>query len=305
MRKTLLALSLAPFFLAACGGGGSSEAPEAPPVPLTPAVTAGTLSGPVISGIDYASCDKTGCINAGTTDSTGAFSQSRDRALVLSFGSAELFSNPNPASGRMLDFSATHDETDPTFLNKMSLLCTIDEDGVPANGIQISTTARTLLNGKTLNYQVTAEEFAADPAVATLVQAITAAQPGGAQPLYTSSAVKDHLTQQYFKAQYQGEWQFYFDGAAEDAPFSTVVSETGEVTGSGAAGNGGAQNMKAVVDYTSSTKSKVQGAINDGLAIIGSFKADGTGSGSYSVAKLGSVVTGTWTAKKGPAPKKD
>lgn len=300
-RHTLLIAALSTALLAACGGGSSDDTTAGTPV--VPAVTAGALTGPVISGLDYGSCNSEGCVNVGTTDTTGAFTHQRGRDLVFSVGQLEFFRTAATTTGRLLTLSATGDEKDAAFLNKMSLLYTIDEDGTPANGIQLSTLARNTLRDKVINFSQTADAFLADSTVQSVVTTITSGQAKGAQPLYAPADVQATLTKLYFDTQYAGEWQFYFDGV--DKEFSTVVDASGQVTGAGAAGKAGDRVLRAQVEYTSALKASVNGGVPGEMSVIGTFNADGTAQGQYTVNEIGAVVTGSWTAKKGPKPEKN
>ena len=129
-RYGLLYLLLV-VFLAACGGGGGS-APAAiiPP----PAMSAGVFLDSAVAGLTYQS----GSNSPGTTDENGTFMYTPGETLTFSVGGVVIGTLPDGALVvTPLDFGAAAE-------NIARFLQTLDEDGDPSNGIDITAAAAAL-----------------------------------------------------------------------------------------------------------------------------------------------------------------
>ena len=134
-RYGLIYLLLA-VFLAACGGGGGSApaATSPPPPPPPPVTSAGVFLDSAVEGLTYQS----GSNSPGTTDANGMFTYTVGETLTFSVGGVELGTLPDGAPViSPLDFGAAAE-------NIARFLQTLDADGDPSNGIDLTAAAAAL-----------------------------------------------------------------------------------------------------------------------------------------------------------------
>ena len=146
MKKFAWTLLVSFFFclLSACGGGGGDGAsttpsPVTPPVtpsPVGPTVLLGVFLDSPVSGISYKTTTQTG-----TTDINGQFKYVANEAVTFSVGSVTLPSATASAIVTPMDLAKTSDMSNNAVLNMLVLLQSLDQDGIPGNGIQIPSAA--------------------------------------------------------------------------------------------------------------------------------------------------------------------
>jgi len=155
MKKFAWTLLVGFFFclLSACGGGGGDGAsttpsPVTPPVasnPVTPPVTPspggptvllGVFLDSPVSGISYKTTTQTG-----TTDINGQFKYVANEPVTFSVGSVTLPSATASAIVTPMDLAKTSDMSNNAVLNMLVFLQSLDQDGIPGNGIQIPSAA--------------------------------------------------------------------------------------------------------------------------------------------------------------------
>jgi hypothetical protein len=122
--------------LVACGDSSSSG--ESSGSQDQPAIQTGVfLDSPVIN-IEY----RTETLK-GTTNSLGEYEYVEGETVTFFIGNLEL--PPVPATGVVtpLNMANTQDTSDPTVVNIIRLLQTLDKDGIPGNGIEITEQAKT------------------------------------------------------------------------------------------------------------------------------------------------------------------
>lgn len=170
MKKLLTWLSFACLLgLSGCGGGVevSAVVDSSPPAPMA---TAGYLRFPTISGLEYFNSLTGAEVNL--TTSTGGYIGYTDGDLVtFTLGDIILFTMPGyltlPISSlydaNLYTSSVLHSNT--AVENLMAFLMTIDDDGDYTNGIQISYPVRVAALGLRINFNQSAYDFRADPAV--------------------------------------------------------------------------------------------------------------------------------------------
>lgn len=130
MNKNLILSSL-PLLLFACSDNDGDS-----PTPPTTANTGVFLDSPVIN-IGY----KTETQN-GSTNSQGEFNYLTGETVTFFIGDLELPAAPAAGTVTPLDLAGTQDTSNATVINIIRLLQTLDKDGNPGNGIEISETAK-------------------------------------------------------------------------------------------------------------------------------------------------------------------
>lgn len=140
--------------LAACGGDTSSNASGSS---TSAAAVTGVLLDAAVSGVDYASTSK-----SGTTNASGQFNCITGETVSFTLGGIALGSAPCGANITPLDLAAATSSADAKVLNRLLFLQSLDEDGNPANGIQIDATVKAALAGKTLDFSKIAADFGVD-----------------------------------------------------------------------------------------------------------------------------------------------
>jgi len=169
----LKALSFAVLFgLTACGGGGGSS---------TPATTTatGTSSGifldAEVSGLSYTTSSGV----SGTTDSNGTYTYSPGDTITFNVGGVSLGSVAGAPKCTPVDFGAAS-------TNIARFIQSLDKDGDPTNGIDISDAA-TALAGVTIDGSAFASPTL-DPAISTAITTAGGADVGEATALANLAA---------------------------------------------------------------------------------------------------------------------
>ncbi len=190
-----LCLTLLCLGIAACGGGGSSDTPvvsEPPPDESAPPsddsgpspATGVFLDSPVIN-IGY----RTETLE-GVTSSLGEYEYLPGETVTFSIGDLEF--PPVQASGTVtaLDLVGTADTSDPTVVNMIRLLQTLDQDGNPENGITISDTAKS--TATQVDFGLAETDFSSSSAVTNLI--MNAGQDNTVIELVDRQDAIDHFT---------------------------------------------------------------------------------------------------------------
>lgn len=159
--------------LASCGGGGGSA--------VEPALRGQFIDSPV-AGLTYATATK-----SGTTEADGSFEYVRGEQVTFSLGSivfpkvkASLIVTPlSMAPGNLVD----SDEAQ----NIAYLLQALDDDGVPANGINIPSSLIPLAT-QAVNFSMDPSLFTALPQVVSLVAEAAKLRTPGTTPTTLESA---------------------------------------------------------------------------------------------------------------------
>lgn len=144
--------------LSACGGsdGGTNT---------TVATTSGIFIDGAVAGLDYIDARGT----AATTGADGTFTCQTGASITFNLGGITLGTATCASVLTPMDLAGTTQLSDARVSNRLTLLQMLDEDDDPSNGIQISTTTRTALAGRTLDLGATSTTF--DPALTTLLAA--------------------------------------------------------------------------------------------------------------------------------------
>jgi len=137
-------------FLTGCGGSGSngSEPITAPQTsPPTPIILQGIFVDSAVGGLTY-----TTATQSGMTDVEGQFSYVAGEQVVFSIGDIQF----PPVEGQEmispLDVFAVTTTDDVRVSNMARLLQTLDEDGMPGNGIRITAEAHNQATGVIVDF---------------------------------------------------------------------------------------------------------------------------------------------------------
>lgn len=139
--------------LAACGGGSSDSGPATPkvvaPTPSTPVVTTytGKFIDAAVIGINYKTAEE-----AGITNADGEFIYRSDEKVTFSIGDIVFPEVLADAVITPLNIFVTTDINNIAVVNALRLLQTLDEDGIPENGITILSEAHQLALGVIVDF---------------------------------------------------------------------------------------------------------------------------------------------------------
>ena len=152
-----LVIACATSLLIGCGGGSSSSNPASGATTET-----GVFLDEAVANIGY----RTSTLE-GVTDTQGRYEYIEGETVTFFIGDLEF--PPVTASGIVtpLDMAGTEDTSNPTVVNIIRLLQSIDEDGNPSNGITITETAKN--NATQIDFDVGVSDFSSSTAVTTFI----------------------------------------------------------------------------------------------------------------------------------------
>ena len=159
IRRSGMAAALG-LLLVACGGGGGGSGGSTTPA----AVQTGVFTDAVVSGVSYSTASR-----SGLTDDGGRFNYLPGEMVTFSIGGIVLGSALAGPVVTPLTLVGTTDVTNQQVINIVRLLMTVDADGNPGNGIQITEATRLAASGITIEFNVPVADFASAPAVVAFV----------------------------------------------------------------------------------------------------------------------------------------
>jgi len=137
-------ISLLSVLIASCGGGGGGSDNNPPPA----TAETGILLDSPVSGVNYQTATQ-----SGVTDAQGQYSYIAGETVIFSIGDVVFPSTQAAPVVTPLDMIGETDLTDTSVINILRLLQSLDIDGDPTNGIEISQVAHTAATGLTIDYQ--------------------------------------------------------------------------------------------------------------------------------------------------------
>ncbi len=268
-------LGLSVFGLSGCGGGSGGSGPGATTDTTSqskPTAT-GVLLDSKVDGISYIS----GSVS-GVTDANGTFRYEIGSTVRFMIGGLVI----GEAQGKDLitpvDFVTGGSVSQPTVLNIVRFLVTIDSDGNPDNGIQITTTMRNLVSGNAINFAQSAANFSANGNVQTIVSEITAATTAGARTLVTDSVAKKHLSNTIW-SYYAGSYAGTFSGD-DTGSFDLQIMPNGMMIGTGTSNSGGIFSISGHLG-TDGTLTFATGSTSTSATFSGKIDTSGALSGTW------------------------
>lgn len=149
----------------------------------------GVFVDSVVQGLQYV----TGETRA-LTDAEGTFRYADGATVAFAVGDIALGEAVGAAILSPLDLVVgASGVRDPHVVNLARFLLTIDDDGEPSNGVQITEAVRSLAEGQSLPFDQPTEDFATDPDVLAVVESLTSATSAGMRPLVPADFASVHL----------------------------------------------------------------------------------------------------------------
>ena len=178
LSRTTLLFGLL-VFLTACssgGGGGGSQTSN------------GVFIDSAVEGLRFETATK-----SGFTNSSGTFSYSSGETVSFYVGDILLGSAIGKAQITPIDLvTGAIDQTNPTVVNILRFIQTLDDDNDPSNGINITTGVFNLAAGMSVNFAQSVADFENDGNVQTIVATLTSAL-GSARTLIDAAAAQANL----------------------------------------------------------------------------------------------------------------
>ncbi|WP_077338983.1 DM13 domain-containing protein [Pseudocolwellia agarivorans] len=157
MKNKLIPSIVIGLVVSACGGGGDSAPsatptppPAKPPVvtpPPAPTTYTGVFIDSAVEGLTYKTETQ-----EGRTNDKGEFIYQLGEMVTFSIGGISFPPVAVKAQLTPLDIFNTQDLSDQGVVNMLRLLQSLDEDGMPENGIKIIELAHTLAENVTVNF---------------------------------------------------------------------------------------------------------------------------------------------------------
>ena len=169
-----LTLCASALLISACSGGGGGTA-------VTPET--GVFIDSAVAGLHYETATR-----SGTTNSAGEYDYLPGETVTFSLGDISFGSTTaGPVVTPLSLVPNAADANDPQVTNIVRLLLTLDDDGDPDNGINITSSTATAAVGVTVDF--TAPDLAADSGVSTLLAAVA-----GTPALVDETVAQTHFT---------------------------------------------------------------------------------------------------------------
>ena len=179
-----LGLFLIVSLLVACGGGGDGDSPGGGPSGTPspqPDILSGVFLDSLVSGVNY-----TTETQSGMTNSDGEYNYTDGEEVTFSIGDIVLGTSlVGPVVTPLMLVDGAMDANDPRVTNIVRLLMTLDSDGNPDNGIEISAAAHTAAAGLSVDFASTT--FDAD------VQALVDDVKGTGTQLVDAGGAQNHF----------------------------------------------------------------------------------------------------------------
>ena len=180
----LVIVSVVLLTIAACSGDDGTN-----PGPGMPVSAQGTFLDAVVTGLSYVSGSA-----SGMTDALGMFVFERGSTVTLRIGDIVFGQGAGKFIMTPVDLvPGAVDESNSHVTNRVRFLLTLDDDGIAANGIQITQTVRDAAAGRSINFDQTQNDFASDSNVQQVVAALTVGTAAGQRPLVSAVAAQVHL----------------------------------------------------------------------------------------------------------------
>lgn len=236
------------FAVSSCGGGGGGDSTSA-----APTTSQGQFIDSAVEGLTYTSGSATGL-----TDANGNFTYQTGQSVTFSIGDIVLGTVSGTAivTPVQLVTGATN-ETDPSVVNIVQFLITIDDDHNPANGIQITPAIRTAAAGLSVDFTLGATAFDIDSNVSNVVGILTTASSLGNQVLVSNTEAQSHLKDSLFSI-IAGTYSGTFSGT-DSGSWTVTVSTSGNVSGSGNAILGGAFTIAGSISSSGAATATASG----------------------------------------------
>lgn len=262
--SSLISLFALTLLLNACSSGGGDGDPA-------PSSQQGIFLDSAVSGLSYSS----GSLS-GTTGTDGAFLYEEGATVTFKVGDIVVGTGNGQAVMTPISLvSGATDETDPTVVNIVQFLLTIDDDGIPDNGIQITATQSAAASGQSIDF--TSGSFDTDTNLLNVIGLLAPGATGLVSELDAQAHLKDTIFTT-IAGIYNGTHSGDYSGT-----WSVTVDTQGVITGSGC-------------DTEPQEAFSISGNVGtDGASVVG-LTDGGSYTGNFS---LTGTFSGTWTAGGG------
>lgn len=142
-----------------------------------------------VAGLQYTAGD-----SSGVTDAEGRFEYVVGQTVRFYIGGIELGQATGDDIVSPIDLVADAvDDSHPTVVNMVRFIQTIDDDGNPDNGIQITASVRGQAEGRSIDFSQSEAAFEADAAVTAALDELTAATNSGARGMVAREQALAHF----------------------------------------------------------------------------------------------------------------
>ena len=171
-------------FIAACGGGGSGSSSNNPPPPPAPQVLTGVFLDSAVQNINYRTPTQ-----EGVTNSRGEYQYLAGEDVTFFIGDLELPSTAAQSAVTPMSMANSESPLNSVTVNILRLLQTLDEDGDPANGLQIPGDAS--VTATSLDFNLPPADFAVDLSLNQLITSVA----GDNQQLVPVHSALEHFAE--------------------------------------------------------------------------------------------------------------
>ncbi|CAB1080689.1 hypothetical protein D1AOALGA4SA_8368 [Olavius algarvensis Delta 1 endosymbiont] len=186
VAKVVAIVAAAGIIWTGCGGGGGSNGST------SPTVISGTFVDSPVKGLAYETASQ-----SGLTDEKGTFKYIAGETVAFYIGDIALGESAAKETITPIDLVAgAVDETDPTVTNICRFLLSLDHDGNPDNGINLSPQTRQEAEFRNIDLRMSVADFENDPDVQSfldVLNALNAFADDNDQPLYPAEQARSHL----------------------------------------------------------------------------------------------------------------
>lgn len=267
LSRSLLVVAVTAAITACSGGGGSSADGDG-----SKRTASGTFIDSQVEGLHYVS----GSIS-GVTDKDGRFTYEVGEEVTFSIGNIVLGSAQGAPVITPLELAGEGAEiTDPMVVNILTLLQTLDDDGDPSNGIQITELVQSMADGD-LDFDIDPDDFIDDAVIQDLVDELTAATTAGARNLVDIDSALAHFMDSRKFLEYAGTYSGTFNGD-DDGEWSFEIGPDGVVVKDS---NGnfveGSVNSNGIFVGVTDDDCEFEGSISDSGVISGEWSCETLG----------------------------
>ena len=158
----------------------------------SPTILQGVFIDAAVQGLLYVTPTQ-----QGITDENGTFTYLEGEVVTFYIGGiGGIVLGTGPANSRMTPFDLvpnSSEATDPQVTNISRFLQTLDDDGDPSNGIEITLAVHLAAGNYSINFNQTISDFAQDSNVEAIVSDLTTLTEAGTRELVSVEEAQNHL----------------------------------------------------------------------------------------------------------------
>lgn len=264
LSRSLLVMAVAAAITACSSGGGSDEGSKQ--------TAQGTFVDSQVEGLHYVS----GSIS-GITDADGHFMYEVGEEVTFSIGDIELGSASGAPVITPLELAGEGAEiTDPMVVNILKLLQTLDDDGDPSNGIQITELVQSLAEGD-LDFDIDPDDFVDDAAIQDLVDQLTSVTAAGARDLVGIDSALEHFMDSRKAFEFAGTYSGTFSGDDEGSWSFEIGPDGFLVSDSDGSFVEGSLNSNGLFVGVTDDDCEFEGTISESGVISGEWNCESLG----------------------------